>query len=414
MPHDHRLTSGNELEGEAQMAVPGDRHSGDLLAQLSRRRFLGLAGGTAAAGFLTACGLSNNSSSNPQPSAGGASSSPLAPVGGDLNLYVWQGYDVPDDFKTWLKDQNITEHVKYITQPEEVPTVLKGPGGDKWDMSYGDNVVLSYYNTLGLIQPMTLDQVPGLAGLMPAFQVAPWKNDDGTYNGVPWTWGFSGLTYRVGAVPEPQSWQDILDPKYKGRVSTVDGATNNVGLASIAVGIDPDTMTTAQLQGEVKDWLLQLKSQIRALAPSIGDQISLLVSGDVDYMVVGLTFMDAVAAKKGVKTKTIAPSEGALGWADTTFITPTAPNPQNAYAFANQLLDPATNASANSSLQQGPGVQASIPMLSAADKALYPFDDINNYLQNTLTFNQGWPHQPEGDRATYDQVIQTWEEVKGS
>ncbi len=412
MPHDHRLTSGNELEGEARMAVPGDRRSSDLLAQLSRRRFLGLAGGTAAAGLLAACGLSNNSSTT-QPSAGG-SPSPLAPVGGDLNLYVWQGYDLPDDFKTWLKDQNITEHVKYITQPEEVPTVLKGPGGDKWDMSYGDNVVLSYYKTLGLIKPMTLDQVPGLAGLMPAFQVAPWKNDDGTYNGVPWTWGFSGLTYRVGAVPEPQSWQDILDPKYKGRVSTVDGATNNVGLASIAVGIDPDTMTTAQLQGPIKDWLMQLKGQIRALAPSIGDQISLLVSGDVDYMVVGLTFMDAIAAKKGVKTKTIAPSEGALGWADTTFITPTAPNPQNAYAFANQLLDPATNASANSAIQQGPGVQASIPMLDAADKALYPFDDINNYLQNTLKFNLGWPHQPEGDRATYDQVIQTWEEVKGS
>jgi spermidine/putrescine transport system substrate-binding protein len=413
MPHDHWMTRHDVEEGEAQMAVPDDRRSRDLLAQLSRRRFLGLAGGTAAAGLLAACGLSN-SSSNPQPSGGGGSSSPLAPVGGDLNLYVWQGYDVPDDFKTWLKSENITEHVKYITQPEEVPTVLKGPGGDKWDMSYGDNVVLSYYKTLGLIKPMTLDQVPGLAGLMPAFQVAPWKNDDGTYNGVPWTWGFSGLTYRVGAVPEPQSWQDILDPKYKGRVSTVDGATNNVGLASIAVGIDPDTMTTAQLQGPIKDWLLQLKGQIRALAPSIGDQISLLVSGDVDYMVVGLTFMDAVAAKKGVKTKTIAPSEGALGWADTTFITPTAPNPQNAYAFANQLLDPATNASANSALQQGPGVQASIPMLDAADKALYPFDDINNYLQNTLTFNQGWPHQPEGDRATYDQVIQTWEEVKGS
>ena len=59
-------------------------------------------------------------------------------------------------------------------------------------MSYGDNVVLSYYNDLGLISPMTLDQVPGLAGLMTAFQGAPWKNDDGTYNGVPWTWGFTG------------------------------------------------------------------------------------------------------------------------------------------------------------------------------------------------------------------------------
>jgi spermidine/putrescine transport system substrate-binding protein len=380
---------------------------------LDRRRFLMLSGGAAMASVLAACGLSSNSSSSA--SAPGSASMSLPPVGGDINLYVWEGYDVPDpSFKKWLKNQGLVEHVKYITQPEEVPTVLKGAGGDKWDMSYGDNVVLSYYKQLGLIAPMTLEQVPGLAGLMSAFQGTPWKNDDGTYNGVPWTWGFTGLTYNVSNVPEPKSWQDILDPQYKGRVSTIDGAMNNVATAAIAVGIDPDTMTTDQLNGPVKEWLLKLKGQIRALAPSIGDQISLLVSGDVDYMVCGLTFMDAEAANKGVTTKTIVPSEGAIGWADTTFITPTAPHPQNAYAFANHLLDPTANAAANSALLQGPGVQAAIPLLSADAKALYPFDNIDHYLNDTLTFNRGWPHEPQGNLATYDQVIATWEAVKGS
>jgi spermidine/putrescine-binding protein len=274
--------------------------------------------------------------------------------------------------------------------------------------------VLTDYKNLGLILPMTVDQVPGLAGLLPAFQVDPWKNADGTYNGAPWTWGFSGLTYRTDRVPEPQSWQDILDPKYQGRVSTVDGALNNVALASIAVGIDPDTLTTDQLNGEVKDWLLQLRGQIRALATSIGDQISLLVSGDVDYMVVGLAFMDAETKKKGVSTKTIVPSEGAIGWADTAFIPPTAPDKQNAFAWVNHVLDPEQNAEANSAFLQGPGVAAAIPLLTPEAKAQYPYDDIDNYLSNALTFNRGFPREPDGDRATYDQVIQTWEEVKGS
>ena len=103
---------------------------------------------------------------------------------------------------------------------------------------------------------------------------------------------------------------------------------NNVASASLAVGIDPDTMTTDQLNGPITDWLMKMKGQIRALAPSIGDQISLLASGDVDYMVCGLTFMDAETAKKGVTTKTIVPSEGAIGWADTTFITPTPRTPR--------------------------------------------------------------------------------------
>lgn len=379
---------------------------------LDRRRFLQLGGGMAAAGLLAACGLSSNSSTATTPS--GAKASPLPPVGGDLNLYTWEGYDLTKQFASWRKQNNITQHLKFITQPEEVPTVLKGPGGDKWDLSYGDNVVLTDYKNLGLITPMTVDEVPGLDGLMPAFQVDPWKNADGTYNGAPWTWGFSGLTYRTDRVPAPTSWHDILDPKYKGRVSTVDGAMNNVALAAIAVGVDPDAMTVTQLNGPVKDYLVQLRGQIRALATSIGDQISLLVSGDVDYMVVGLTFMDAATAHKGVSTKTIVPSEGAIGWADTAFIPPTAPDKQNAFAWINHVLDPTQNAEANNSFLQGPGVAAAIPMLSADVKALYPFDDIDNYLSNTLTFNRGFPREPEGDRPTYDQVVQLWEQVKAA
>ena len=384
----------------------------DLRFEMDRRRFLALTGGGAMAALLAACGLSSDSSSTTTSASGSAS--PLAPVGGPLNLYTWEGYDTAGDLSKWLESQGITANIKYIATPEEVPTVLKGPGGDKWDIAYGDNVVLTDYNDLGLIHPMTLDEVPGLSGLMPAFQVAPWKNDDGTYNGAPWTWGYSGVTYRTDRVPEPTSWEVLLDPKYTGRVSTVDSATNNVALGAIAVGIDPDTMTTAQLDGPVKEYLTALTGQIKALAPSIGDSISLLVAGDVDYMVVGLTFMDSVTAKKGVSTKTVIPSEGAIGWADTAFVTATSPNPQNAFALVNHFMDPKFNAAANSELLQGPGVAASVQLLAPEAKALYPYDDIDNYLSNTLTFNRGWPHEPDGDRATYDQVIATWEEVKGS
>ena len=106
--------------------------------------------------------------------------------------------------------------------------------------------------------------------------------------------------------------------------------------------------------------------------------------------------------------------EGAIGWADTAFIPPTAPHPQNAFASINHVLDPEQNAEANSAFLQGPGITAAIPLLSAEAAAQYPFDDIDNYLSEPLTFNRGFPREPEGDRATYDQVIQTWEEVKGS
>ena len=125
--------------------------------------------------------------------------------------------------------------------------------------------------------------------------------------------------------------------------------------------------------------------------------------------------MDAETAKKGVQTKTIVPSEGAIGWADTTFITPTAPQPAERLRVREPPARPEGQRRRRTArCCRVRASQPSIPLLSAEAKALYPFDDIDNYLNNTLTFNQGLPHEPDGDRATYDQVIAAWEAVKGS
>jgi spermidine/putrescine transport system substrate-binding protein len=254
--------------------------------------------------------------------------------------------------------------------------------------------------------------MPGLDGLLPFFKQPPFTTADGHYHGIPWTWGFTGLTYRSDRADAPQSWEDLLQPSLKGKVSTIDGALNNVALASLAVGIDPDELTTSQLEGDVTDYLQRLLGQMRTLAPSIGDQISLLVSGDVDYMVAGLKFMDAETAGKGVQTQTIVPQEGAIGWADTTFVTASAPHPANALAYGAHLLEPSVNAAANSELLQGPGVQSAIPKLTPEAKKQYPYDDLDHYLSEELTFNRGFPHEPDGDRATYQQVLDLWQRLK--
>lgn len=383
-------------------------HGQDRIWSGTRRTFLTALGATAAAAALGACSSSATSSGGPA-----TSPSPLpTTLGGDLNLYVWEGYDKPADFEAWLKKNDITLHTKYITQPEEVPTILKGPGGEQWDMSYGDNVVLDYYEELGLLRPLSATEMPSLNGLLPVFKKPPFTNEEGNFRGIPWTWGFTGLTYRSDRVAAPASWHDLLQPAATGKVATIDGALNNVALACLAVGISPDTLTKSQLEGEVTSYLTSLLGQVKTLAPSIGDQISLLVSGDVDYMVAGLKFMDAATAEKGVETSTVVPSEGAIGWADTTFVTATAPNLANAVAFGARLLDPTVNAAANSDLLQGPGVAAAIDKLTPEAKKQYPYDDLDTYLNETLTFNQGFPHQPDGDRATYQDVLNTWQQVK--
>ena len=164
----------------------------------------------------------------------------------------------------------------------------------------------------------------------------------------------------------------------------------------------------------MKEYLTSLTGQVKALAPSIGD--SYLTARLRRRRLHGRRF-DVHGLRHGEEGSARGRrwyAEGAIGWADTAFVTATSPNPQNAFALVNHFMDPEFNAAANSELLQGPGVAASVPLLTPEAKALYPYNDIDNYLSNTLTFNRGWPHEPDGDRATYDQVIATWEEVKGS
>ncbi len=124
----------------------GEAQDRELRFLMDRRRFLRVTGTAAAAAFLASCGLSGDSESSPTSgTAGSPSPSPLPPVGGPLNLYTWEGYDTAGDLTPWLKQNDIEVNVKYIAGPEEVATVLKGPGGDQWDISYGDNVVLLDY-----------------------------------------------------------------------------------------------------------------------------------------------------------------------------------------------------------------------------------------------------------------------------
>ena len=141
---------------------------------------------------------------------------------------------------------------------------------------------------------------------------------------------------------------------------------------------------------------MQLRGQIRALAPSIGapDLAAGLRRRGLHGRRAHASWTPRPRRRACRRRRSFRP-EGAIGWADSAFVPPTAPDPQNALAWIEPRARPDDeNAKANNSFLQGPGVAASIPMLDKAVTDLYPFDDINNYLRTRLTFNRGFPANP--------------------
>jgi spermidine/putrescine transport system substrate-binding protein len=103
---------------------------------------------------------------------------------------------------------------------------------------------------------------------------------------VPHYWGNTSLTVRTDLAPEyaaSQSWQILFDPKYKGRVSVLDGVDDTVPFIARMIGVDAYNMSPEQWE--------KVEAKLRALVPNLR-----FVSSDDTALAQGLASGELVAA----------------------------------------------------------------------------------------------------------------------
>jgi len=392
----------------------------------NRRHFLKITAAgvvtVAAGGVLAACGVGSSpdaGSGSAEPSSTGPGSSPGEPtagsVGGPLALFTWAGYDGKGvkGFDEWYAANNVQLDVKYISN-ENLINFMKSPGSEKWDGSSVNQGDAEYFYAQGVSSAISVGEIPNLADMYDFFKEGPlFKVSDGVYNSVPWTWGPIGINTRPDKVPADalQSYEALFDPAWKGRIGTIDSALNMISVASCATGKDPAVLTPDDLNGPVKDWLVRLMPQLKVLSTSLGDQINLLVAGDVDIELVGLTWFSAQAAAQDVVVDFRIPDEGSYGFVDALFITPWAPNRTNAIAFANATMSGDTAVALLESVNQLSSVKSVNAEVKDEIFETYAVtrDGVPDAVQK-LKWNKSWY-----DSTTYASIEDwhsVWDEVK--
>ena len=230
---------------------------------------------------------------------------------------------------------------------------------------------------------------------------------------MPWTWGSIGLTWDEATLPGGLgSWYDLLDPKFKNKIGLPDDPVGSFTLASHVLGYDPSTVTQEQ-KTEVVDLLTQIVQQARSIAPSFGDMTTQLVAGDIVACWQGWAAMNSFAADAGTTTvMTQVPEEGSFSFCDLYAIPTTADNPDAAYSWFNEALDPQVNAAAAEFLVGAVTVADSVQYLNEATASLYPYDEIDSLLERAPFYNN--PPVESDEYVTYQEWIDTWQEIKGS
>jgi spermidine/putrescine transport system substrate-binding protein len=162
--------------------------------------------------------------------------------------------------------------------------------------------------------------------------------DRGNVYTMAWQSGITGIGYdpkRTGR--EITSWQDLMDPAFKGKVGMFGDTEDLPNSALCAIGINPETSTEADWK-KAKDWLKKQQPLVRKYYQQ--DYVDPLSKGDL-WLSMAWSGDIFQANASGANLKFVVPKEGGVIWTDNMCIPKHAQNPWDAMAFADFAYEPA-------------------------------------------------------------------------
>lgn len=272
---------------------------------------------------------------------GDESSSDTASGGGDttLNVLSWQDYLDEDGLAQFTEETGVEVNVVNVGSPDEMFAKVKS-NPDQWDLVLATSGWFSNYVNEDLIVPMDDSKVD--ADIQLGFDWQSATTVDGTNYGVLYNWGDQPLGWLPdsGFSGQPNDWNVLWDPKYKGQVSVFDDPTSVLPMIALAAGIeDPFNLDEEEFQ-KMSDKLMALRPQIQRLTSGYDDQVNQFASGEATIGYLNIISVQAELAKKDIKmdvSNTV--EQGVPAWSDNYTITKAGEAKGDAvYDFINYTL----------------------------------------------------------------------------
>lgn len=333
---------------------------------------------------------------------------------GELQVMAWEGYDLFDQLSDWKKDNGITTTTISITSQDDVHVKFMGGNPLPIDIAeYNQAYANLYMDELKIAQKIDLTKIPNYNAdnIFPELFDKPEWTKNGNQWGIPWVWGFNTLLYNPKFTDAPTSYNDLLDPKFKGKIAIADDTVSTWPVAARIAGYGDKfpNLTHSELK-EVFDNFKKFRDQSRLVVMNMGDTASLLASGELYAALVADPNIVNIAAEQGVELAMAIPKEGPVLWVDSWFIPASADNAEAAHAFMNASLDPKVQAEAAMAVNQFPVSPEAVKYLDEASRQRIDYANLGD------VFAAGLPGIPpvkdDGVHATYDDWVEAWEGFK--
>ena len=260
-------------------------------------------------------------------------------VSGTVTLF---GYE--DNFVPEVLDPFVAEHpdleIRTAVFSNNDEAVTKLQNGFQADVINVCTEETGRMVALGLLQPIDTGRIEAWDTLFPALRDQPGVVQDGEVYMIPNVGGTSGVIYNPEEVPEGiDSYRDLFeDPALAGRVTLEDSASTVIAIGALALGHDDPFQLTDEDITEIRDYLIEHKSQIRALFKGDADFLNLYRTGEI---VAGFGYHDyrATMEREGIPVEFV-PAEGSLAWICGVGLSAQTENVDAAYAAMNYYISP--------------------------------------------------------------------------
>jgi spermidine/putrescine transport system substrate-binding protein len=204
---------------------------------------------------------------------------------GPVTLFQWQDYMEQPFLAGYEKATGEKPAITIFADEDEAFSKMRA--GFKPDVMGPCYYEFPRWQEAGLLAPIDVTRLKNWNKLSPTLRNLPGISaGPGKVWFVPHYWGNTSLTVRTDLAPEyakSQSWNILFDPKYKGRVSVMDGVDDTVPFIARMAGVDAYDMSET-------GWR-RIQAKLRELVPQLR-----FVSSDDTALAQGLASGELVAA----------------------------------------------------------------------------------------------------------------------
>ena len=288
--------------------------------------------------LAAACGGAAATPTQAPPTAVPPTEVPAAEMTGSLTVLDWAGYDA---FDFWVDFQNtypkVTVNFEIGASDADIYSKMKA--GDQADIFHPYTGWLQFYVDEGLVEEIDTSRLTNWDKVPDSFKKIGQIN--GKQYFLPWDWGFTSILYRTDKVPEGvDSWAALMNPKFKGHVSTWDDGPGAVTVSAYIHGWDETKITPEQLATIKEEWIQQRDVNLFYWAGE-PELVDAMANGDV-WVAYAWQGAYATLLGQGVPVAYANPKEGRNSWVGVYGIRKGSQNYDLALKFLDAKLAAAT------------------------------------------------------------------------